>query len=89
MSLKEDKRRWKRKRAVLFEAQRRRCYLCCKKMYPGNGSTDDHVLPKSLGGRRDRNILLAHRKCNARKADRPPFACELLYLAAINERLAA
>lgn len=89
MSLKEDKRRWKRKRAALFIAQRKCCYLCCKRMYPGNGSTDDHVTPKSLGGRRENNILLAHRKCNARKADRAPFPCEVLFLAAINEVLAA
>ena len=89
MSVKQDRARYARRRKVLYGLQRKRCYLCAKRMYPGNRSTDDHVIPKSRGGRRDRNILLAHKKCNERKGDRPPHPCELLYAAAGYERMPA
>lgn len=45
-----------------------------------NCPTRDHVLPQSLGGRDNNNILIAHMKCNQEKASRMPTACELLLL---------
>lgn len=48
----------------------------------------DHVVPRAHGGRDDKNRLVAHRECNTRKADRPPTACELLLLEAVNAALA-
>lgn len=64
-----------------------RCYLCGQLMR--TEPTREHVVPKARGGRNARNILAAHQACNLRKADRVPYPCELLYLAAVNARLAA
>lgn len=62
-----------------------RCYLCGQPMR--TEPTREHVVPKARGGRNARNILAAHQACNLRKADRAPYPCELLYLAAVNARL--
>ena len=35
-------------------------------------STLEHVVPYSKGGRGWRNLLLAHRRCNERRADKSP-----------------
>lgn len=48
----------------------------------------DHVLPRSLGGVNVGNRLAAHRKCNSDKSNRRPTGCELVWLAAVNARLA-
>ena len=53
-----DRSRFRRRRADLLRFQGRRCYLCGKRM---KRPSDDHVVPKRMGGRRGRNILLAHR----------------------------
>lgn len=49
----------------------------------------DHVYPRSrykrLGNRG--NVLLAHRVCNAAKADREPTGCEVTLLYAVNARM--
>jgi hypothetical protein len=64
-----------------LKKQQHRCYLCFKEFGPGlQGPTYDHVVPKALGGQDGGNMLLAHLHCNGIKSDRPPFACELLYL---------
>lgn len=52
-----------------------RCYLCIIK----EGITLDHVWPRSRNGQSANNVLLACAKCNMRKADRKPYACEILY----------
>lgn len=45
------------------------CFYCAR-VFDNNVLTDDHVLPKSLGGRRNYwNIVRACRKCNNRKAN--------------------
>lgn len=64
-----------------------RCYLCGGVMR--TEPTREHVTPRARGGRNARNILAAHQACNLRKADRAPYPCELIYLAAVNARLAA
>ena len=75
----------KRKRGRLWQAQRGRCYICGREIAPpgraaADGATTDEIVPLSLGGkRRLGNVALAHLACNARKADRPPTACEKLY----------
>lgn len=81
-----DRSRFRRRRADLLQFQGRRCYLCGKWM---RRPSDDHVVPKRMGGRRGRNILLAHSGCNAAKADRAPFACELLFASAVYDRIEA
>ncbi len=80
---------------VLFHLQGGRCYLCDEAMYARtlglnrpDDATRDHVVPRRRQGRDAHNLLAAHRECNERKADRQPYPCELLYLAAINARLA-
>lgn len=69
---------------LIFELQGRRCYLCAAPFACIETATDEHVVPKALGGRRVGNILHACADCNNRKANRPPHACEVLYLDAIN-----
>lgn len=78
---------------ALYALQHGRCYLCDQPMSvhkhgqnPPHEATRDHVIPQRLGGRDGENLLAACRGCNERKADRAPYACELLYLAAINAR---
>jgi 5-methylcytosine-specific restriction endonuclease McrA len=88
MSWKADRGRFRRRRAALRVLQQGRCYLCNKPLSPhGRRVTDDHVVPKSRGGTRACNILLAHKLCNERKRDRAPYPCELLFAAAIYDRL--
>lgn len=74
----------------LIQRQRNRCYLCGYDMRRPQATTHgrlarsrDHVFPKAEGGRRDSNVLLAHRSCNSIKADRWPTPCEVIFLAAI------
>lgn len=66
----------------LYIAQRGLCFHCGKPMLPtvcrkdgqthDAGWTREHVVPKSLGGRNDKNIVLAHLGCNMRRgADHP------------------
>lgn len=72
----------RRKRTVLIaEAQRGRCYLCGRHM---EEPTSDHVVPRARGGRTHKNILMVCGPDNVKKADRMPFACEVLFLRAIN-----
>lgn len=80
--------------AVLFHLQGGRCYLCGGAMIAKalgyqtpEDATRDHVVPRRRRGPDVRNLLAAHRECNERKADREPYPCELVYLAAINARL--
>lgn len=78
----------------LHEAQDGCCYLCGKQMperfrYNINaGWSADHVHPRCHGYSRWRNVLLSHASCNRRKGDRAPFPCEVIYLQAVNARLA-
>jgi hypothetical protein len=82
----------------LMQAQHRRCYLCDTVLqdFAGNhirAPSRDHVRPRhpekgrTLGS--FLNILLAHTKCNNRKGRRVPRPCEVLFLEAINEIVAA
>jgi 5-methylcytosine-specific restriction endonuclease McrA len=48
------------------------CQYTGKKINPNDGNID-HVIPKSRGGKTDwTNCVLAHRKVNAKKADKTP-----------------
>jgi 5-methylcytosine-specific restriction endonuclease McrA len=75
-------------RERLYRAQEGKCGLCGGEIFDPRGATLDHVIPRALGGRNFENLLLAHKRCNNLKADRPPTSCELETLAAVNERLA-
>ncbi len=72
----------------LAHIQGGRCYLCGGMMRERSSPTRDHVLPRAHGGKDGGNVLAAHSVCNNKKADRMPFPCEVLYLEAVNERLA-
>jgi 5-methylcytosine-specific restriction endonuclease McrA len=79
----------------LWKAQRQRCSICTRLLLKGERFRDDsgwnldHVFPRSryarLGNRG--NLLLVHRICNTRKADREPTGCEILLLHAVNAAL--
>lgn len=76
----------------LINAQGGICFLCgsplaiSETLEPSDQarSSFDHVVPKALGGNDRNNRLAAHRSCNTVKADRTPFACELLFLRVVN-----
>lgn len=84
---------------VLWQLQGRRCYRCNQIMtalninHPRSPPTDfrtrDHVVPKGGNGGNRGNVLLACEGCNLEKGNRLPWACELIYLAAINAQLEA
>lgn len=65
----------------LTAAQGNRCYLCNRTMA---SPTEDHVLPKALGGKNSLNRLMACSPCNNQKAARRPYVCEMLFLDHIN-----
>lgn len=77
-----DKR--KAKYARLRLAQGGCCYLCGFAFSATDLATEDHVMPRSKGGKRAGNILLAHSSCNNAKGNREPLPHELRYLAKIN-----
>lgn len=67
-----------------------RCYICAGQFGWANSATMDHVTPrdpKAGGGKNAGNILAAHKACNNRKANRAPYACEILFLEIVNEQL--
>jgi 5-methylcytosine-specific restriction endonuclease McrA len=76
--------------ATLYELQGGICPICGAPMIDGQ-TTIDHVRPKR--GKRARhglyqNALATHWRCNNQKGDREPTGCELIWLAAVNARLA-
>ena len=87
----------------LRRLQRNRCYLCGgefqapipkgtpdrRRLNREGHPTLDHVWPKSAGHGLYRNKLLTHAPCNARKGDRAPRSCEVLYLESIHFRALA
>lgn len=73
----------------LFKIQDGRCYLSGEPFTKTNPPTWEHVMPRCLGGINHRNRLLAGFEANTRKAGRPPYPCELIYLAAVNAILEA
>lgn len=74
--------------SVLYSHQNCRCFYCNKFMrfetfVPGNperknGYTIDHLFPKHLGFTLAGNAVLACRKCNEKKAERPPTPVEIV-----------
>ncbi|PWC37511.1 HNH endonuclease [Azospirillum sp. TSO35-2] len=53
-----------------------RCFFCDGPV--GGQATFDHLIPQAYGGIDDpANVVLAHRRCNQRKADRLPTPDEL------------
>ncbi len=53
-----------------------RCFYCDEPV--GAKATIDHLIPQAYGGRDEpANAVLAHRRCNQRKADRLPTPDEL------------
>lgn len=80
--LESQVRRWHRRALFLF--QNGRCYLCGETLNPRSPKTTfDHVDPdnRKLEG----NALLACGPCNQLKADRAPYACELMFLSVCND----
>lgn len=71
----------------VWDAQAGRCFLCPDDFTPDDWPTWEHVRPRSTGGDRRGNVLLAHSDCNNRKGRRDAYPCEMIFLVAINERL--
>lgn len=75
-------------RRVLLRHQGGFCALCGQQIRRVWQVSIEHVVPRSLGGFWGLgNIVGAHGDCNARKADRMPTGCELIWLLAVNARL--
>lgn len=70
-----------------MKAQGGLCGICCSALNEYSIITFDHVVPRALGGRNARNLMLAHERCNGVKADRPPTREELARLANVNAYL--
>lgn len=86
----------RRRRWLLWKAQRFLCPGCGKRICENFGRrhplrpTLDEVVPKARGGRPVLgNQVVMHLGCNARKGDRMPTGCELIWLAMVNARIAA
>ena len=48
------------------------CYLCKEPITKEEEVTQDHILPKSLGGTSSpKNLAVAHRRCNQRRGITP------------------
>lgn len=48
------------------------CYLCKKPITRESEVSQDHLLPKSLGGSSNRNnLVVAHKYCNSRRGITP------------------
>lgn len=86
----------KRFRGWIARAQGGLCAGCAqplnlaKKTKPSHADapTIDHVAAKSGGGSPHLgNVIVMHRKCNNRKADRAPTGCERLWLETVNAKL--
>lgn len=82
------------KRVAYWEAQCATCPYCGKEIphpssskYPFRTVNADHVFPQSAGYGKHKNVLYVHKPCNQKKQDRMPYACEVLFLDAVNERL--
>lgn len=73
-----------RQKYFCFKWQRRRCWICNKKMaihvYQRHAdfATVDHIIPQSKGGKKERNFLLAHQRCNSLRGSSSPPACALM-----------
>lgn len=78
----------KRRRTVIAALQDFRCYLCGHEFADVSLATEEHVVPRALGGKTRENILMAHQPCNVAKGHREPRPCELIYLRAVNFALA-
>ena len=79
-------------RAALFMVQGGLCPLCGQALRASPMSlmgTFEHVWPRKRKLKLDTvgNLLLTHQKCNAAKADRDPYGCEIIWLYAVNRRL--
>jgi len=74
-------------RRDLIRVQNGRCPYCSVSL-DYVVSSIDHVWPLALGGFDGMgNWIACHKRCNARKKDRLPKVCELLYLFHVNEIL--
>ena len=44
------------------------CYLCGQEIRNPNDVSQDHTIPKSMGGQtREENLVVAHKLCNSKK----------------------
>ena len=93
---RKDGKRKRRRKMAIWKMQNLRCAGCGERAYPhlGNGHsrqlTIDEVVPRAKGGKRELgNQLVMHQACNAKKADRLPNGCDLIWLALVNARLVA
>lgn len=89
MSKKET---WKRQDHKLFCAQKSRCGVCFEILGPRKDGGEirwnlDHVWPKRYRRGNWGNIVLAHTRCNGKKADRRPTGCQILFLTIVNARM--
>lgn len=79
-------------RTKLYIVQRGLCPYCGRVMPKREGTWKrftnlDHVYPRARQRWRGNigNLMLAHSQtCNLKKGDRMPYACEVLYLEAVN-----
>lgn len=80
--------RSKKRRTVIAALQGFRCYLCGEEFADVALATEEHVVPRALGGKTRENILMACQPCNVEKGHREPRPCEVIYLRAVNFALA-
>ena len=83
-----------KRRMIIWKMQNFRCAGCGGRAYPHlpwkhpKALTLDEVVPRAKGGLREYgNQIAMHRDCNARKGDRMPTGCELIWLELVNVRL--
>jgi 5-methylcytosine-specific restriction endonuclease McrA len=91
---KRKNSRLAKRRMAIWKMQNLRCAGCGELAYPHlhwrhpRAITLDEVLPRAKGGQREwGNQIVMHRKCNAKKGDRLPTGCQMIWLSLVNARL--
>jgi len=78
----------KRLRHKIRNAQRNRCAVCGA-IFGSVQVTLEHVIPRSRGGGNMGNLLVSHLHCNQRRGNQMPTGCMMIWLDAVNVRIAA
>lgn len=70
-------------RRHIRKIQSNRCAICGE-VFGSGKPTFEHVVPKALGGKNARNIVLTHERCNTLRGHAMPTGCLLIMRELVN-----